>query len=341
MDSHTLEDTISKIRFITTKPTGEECGELCDSAEADMDIGNTNDFEVTIAVSDYDTERMGYRCRIFAPGTEYGGIIGDIESISGTRKVALRGRTWRGMLQYKVVEPPAGQDHLVLSGELNTAIRTLIGDRFGDLMVIPEVDTGITIKSWQVDRYVTLYDALQKLVSNYGCRLQIQYAQPEGLEYGYVTVRAVPIVDYSEQLEYSQEEGIYVTVRDCRNGVNHLVCVGEGEKQDRVVLHLYVQKDGTIGKTQYYKGLEEIEAVYDYSGADKEKLEEDGRKKLKELQNYKKCTMTVDDIDLELGDIVSGYDAITDTQVIKPVVQKILKMQNGNITIDYSVKGDE
>lgn len=248
MDSHTLEDTISKIRFITTKPTGEECGELCDSAEADMDIGNTNDFEVTIAVSDYDTERMGYRCRIFAPGTEYGGIIGDIESISGTRKVALRGRTWRGMLQYKVVEPPAGQDHLVLSGELNTAIRTLIGDRFGDLMVIPEVDTGITIKSWQVDRYVTLYDALQKLVSNYGCRLQIQYAQPEGLEYGYVTVQAVPIVDYSEQLEYSQEEGIYVTVRDCRNGVNHLVCVGEGEKQDRVVLHLYVQKNGTIGK---------------------------------------------------------------------------------------------
>lgn len=73
-------------------------------------------------------------------------------------------------------------------------------------MVIPEVDTGITIKSWQVDRYVTLYDAMQKLVSNYGCRLQIQYVQPEGLEYGYVTVQAVPIVDYSEQLEYSQKK---------------------------------------------------------------------------------------------------------------------------------------
>ena len=341
MDSHTLEDTISKIRFITTKPTGEECGELCDSAEADMDIGNTNDFEVTIAVSDYDTERMGYRCRIFAPGTEYGGIIGDIESISGTRKVALRGRTWRGMLQYKVVEPPAGQDHLVLSGELNTAIRTLIGDRFGDLMVIPEVDTGITIKSWQVDRYVTLYDALQKLVSNYGCRLQIQYAQPEGLEYGYVTVQAVPIVDYSEQLEYSQEEGIYVTVRDCRNGVNHLVCVGEGGKQDRVVLHLYVQKNGTIGKKQYYTGLNEISAVYNYSSAEADKLEEDGTKRLKELQNYKKCEMTIDNADLEIGDIVAGYDAVTNTQVIKPVIQKILKMQNGNITIDYSVKGED
>ena len=343
MDNSTLEDTptISKIRFTTTKPTGEECGELCDSAEADMDIGNTNDFEVTIAVSDYDTERVGYGCRIFAPGTEYGGIIGDIESISGTRKVALRGRSWRGMLEYKVVEPPARQDHLVLSGELNTAIRTLIGDRFGDLMVIPEVDTGITIKSWQVDRYVTLYDALQKLVSNYGCRLQIQYVQPEGLEYGYVTVQAVPIVDYSEQLEYSQEEGIYVTVRDCRNGVNHLVCVGEGEKQDRVVLHLYVQKNGTIGKKQYYTGLNEISAVYNYSSAEADKLEEDGTKRLKELQNYKKCEMTIDNADLEIGDIVAGYDAVTNTQVIKPVIQKILKIQDGKITIDYSVKGED
>lgn len=343
MDNSTLEDTatISKIHFITTKPTGEECGELCDSAETDMDIGNTNDFEVTIAVSDYDTERVGYGCRIFAPGTEYGGIIGDIESISGTRKVALRGRTWRGMLEYKVVEPPAGQDHLTLSGELNTAIRTLIGDRFGDLMVIPEVDTGITIKSWQVDRYVTLHDALQKLVSNYGCRLQIQYVQPEGLEYGYVTVQAVPIVDYSEQLEYSQEEGIYVTVRDCRNGVNHLVCVGEGEKQDRVVLHLYVQKNGTIGKKQYYTGLNEISAVYNYSSAEADKLEEDGTKRLKELQNYKKCETTIDNADLEIGDIVAGYDAVTNTQVIKPVIQKILKIQDGKITIDYSVKGED
>ena len=343
MDNSTLEDTptISKIHFITAKPTGEECGELCDSAEADMDIGNTNDFEVTIAVSDYDTERMGYRCRIFAPGTEYGGIVGDIESISGTRKVALRGRTWRGMLEYKVVEPPAGQDHLTLSGELNTVIRRLIGDRFGGLFVVSEADTGITVNNWRVDRYVTLYDAMQKLVDNYGCRLQICYVQPEGLEYGYVAVQAVPIVDYSERLEYSQEEGIYVTVRDCRNGVNHLVCVGEGEKQDRVVLHLYVQKNGTIGKKQYYTGLNEISAVYNYSSAEADKLEEDGTKRLKELQNYKKCKMTIDNADLEIGDIVAGYDAVTNTQVIKPVIQKILKIQDGKTTIDYSVKGED
>lgn len=332
---------IFPLRFITAKPTGEEQGELTDSADVDLDVGNTNDFEINIPVSEYDTERMGYDCKIFIPGTEYGGIIGDLESNTSTEKVTLRGRTWRGMLEYKVVEPPAGQDHLVLSGELNTLIRTLIGDRFGGLFSVPDIDTGITVKNWQVDRYATLYDALQKLVSNYDRRLQIQYVQPEGLEYGYVTVQAVPIRDYSGQLEYSQEEGVHVTVRDCRNGVNHLVCVGQGENQDRIVLHLYAQKNGSIGKTQYYTGLDEISAVYDYSSAEADKLEEDGIKRLKELQNYKKCEMTIDDADLEIGDIVAGYDTVTNTQVIKPIIQKILKMQEGNITIDYSVKGDK
>lgn len=332
---------IFPLRFIMAKPTGEEQGELTDSADVDLDVGDTNDFEINIPVSEYDTERMGYDCKIFIPGTEYGGIIGDLESNTSTEKVTLRGRTWRGMLEYKVVEPPAGQDHLILSGELNDMIRTLIGDRFSGLFSVPDVDTGIAVKSWQVDRYVTLYNALQKLVSNYDRRLQIQYVQPEGLEYGYVTVQAVPIKDYSEQLEYSQEEGIHVTVRDRRNGVNHLVCVGQGENQDRIVLHLYVQRDGSIGKTQYYTGLDEISAVYDYSSAEADKLEEDGIKRLKELQNYKKSEMTIDDADLEIGDIVAGYDAVTNTQVIKPIIQKILKMQDGNITIDYSVKGDE
>lgn len=87
--------------------------------------------------------------------------------------------------------------------------------------------------------------------------------------------------------------------------------------------------------------MDEISAVYDYSSAEADKLEEDGIKRLKELQNYKKCEMTIDDADLEIGDIVAGYDVVTNTQVIKPVAQKILKMQDGKITIDYSVKGDE
>lgn len=327
--------------FLMAMPFGEEQGNLPDTAEVDLDTGDTNDFEVTVAASEWNPGTLGYGCRLYIPNTEYGGIIQDIESVAATGNIILRGDTWRGMLAYRIVEPPTGQDHLVLSGELNDVIRELIGDRFGGLFYVPEIDTGITVSNWQVDRYVALYDALMKLVDAYGYRLKISYIQPEGLEYGYVSVQAVPIVDYSDQQEYSMEGNIHVDIRDCRNGVNHLVCAGEGENQQRAVVHLYVQEDGSIGETQYYSGLDEKADVYIFTSADKDQLKEDGTKRLKDLMNYKKCEMTVEDIDLELGDIVSGYDEITDTQVKKPIVRKILKVQDGNITIDYKVEGED
>lgn len=336
-----MEESVNQLRFLASKPSGEEQGKLSDSADVDLDTGDSNDFEVTVAASEWNPETLGYGCRLYIPNTEYGGIIQDIESVTATGNVILRGDTWRGMLAYRIIEPPTGQNHLALSGELNDVIRELIGDRFGSLFYVPEIDTGITVSNWQVDRYVTLYAALIKLVDAFGYRLNISYIQPEGLEYGYASIQAVPIVDCSEQQEYSKEGNMHVDIRDCRNGVNHLVCAGEGENQQRAVVHLYVQQDGSIGETQYYFGQDEKAQVYIYTSADVTQLKEDGTKRLKDLMNYKKCEMTVEDIDLELGDIVSGYDEITDTQVRKPVVRKILKVQDGNTTIDYKVEGED
>lgn len=81
--------------------------------------------------------------------------------------------------------------------------------------------------------------------------------------------------------------------------------------------------------------------MYEYSSADLEKLEEYGTKKLKDLQNYKSIDVTVDDVDLEIGDVVGGYEEITGTRLQKPVTRKIINMKKGKITIDYEVKGDD
>lgn len=103
---------------------------------------------------------------------------------------------------------------------------------------------------------------------------------------------------------------------------------------------LVYQKDGSIGKTQYYKGLEERTDVYDYSSADVAELEEGGEKRLKELADYKEFDMNIEKANLELGDIVSGRDHITGLYVVKPVIQKILKISTGKERIDYKLKGD-
>ena len=57
--------------------------------------------------------------------------------------------------------------------------------------------------------------------------------------------------------------------------------------------------------------------------------------------NYKEFGMKVSDVDLSIGDIVSGRDFVTGILVQKPVVQKILKIQKGKINVEYILKGDD
>lgn len=67
------------------------------------------------------------------------------------------------------------------------------------------------------------------MLSAQGYRLQISYIEPENLDYGYVSIRAVQVKDYSETLEYSQDGEVQFTVKDYRGGVNHLICAGKGQ----------------------------------------------------------------------------------------------------------------
>ena len=329
---------MSELKFIAATPFGEEIDYMSEVCEIDVDLGDTNDFQFQLPVSEWTKRKYWYENRIFIPDTEYGGIIDDIQSDG--YELTFGGLTWRGLLTKKIVEPPTGKDHLVLNGELNSILRELIKDRFDGLFFVPEISTDVAVKDWQVDRYVTLYDAITKLLTAYKHRLQISYIEPDGLDYGYVSLQAVPITDFSEELEYSQEsEQISLTIEDYRGGINHLVCAGEGQNEERVVLHLYVQEDGSIGKTQFYKGLAERAAVYDFSSADLAQLEKDGTSRLKELQNYKKCNLAVDDGDYEIGDIIAGYDTVTETYVQKPIIGKILNIQGNTVKIEYRVKG--
>lgn len=328
-------------KFIAAKPSGEEVDYIEPGGSMDMDLGDTNDFEIRLPQGIWTKEKYWYENRIFIPGTEYGGIINDLEVITSSGEIVLRGKTWRGMLQEKIVEPPSGQDHLVVSGDLNTILTTLVGKRFDGLIVVSQSLSGVAVTNWQVDRYVTLYDAIIKLLNSYGHRLQIRYIEPEDLTYGHVELQAVPIKDYSDELEYSREGKVSFDIRDYRGGINHLVCVGEGQNEERLVLHLYVQSDGSIGKKQSYFGLREKAALYNYASADQQRLEEGGIKRLKELQNYKSIKVDADDMDLEIGDIVGGFEEITGTRLQKPVTRKIIKVKEGITTIEYKVKGDD
>lgn len=332
-----------ELTFTVSDPKGWELDFVRDVDSIDLDLGDTNDFELQIDASVWSPERYNWRNRIYIPGTEYGGLLEEQQTSTKDNRITWRGYTWRGLLRQKIIYPPDGQTHLTVSGDANTIIQNVLGSRFGSLFCAETKASGIEIKWFRFDRYCNILAGLEKMLSAYNARLQIYYRRGDpGEDGGQVVVGAVPVTDWSDELEYSQDGKMHFTTKDSRMGINHLVCAGEGEGIDRKILHLYVQKDGSIGQTQYYKGLDEREALYSYTSAeDDAKIMEDGMERLKKLMNYKQMDATISDVDVEIGDIVGGRDRITGMTLQKPVVNKVLKITNGIPSVEYKLKGED
>ena len=327
---------------ILTDPDGVELREM-PANKIDIDVDSTMDFEVVISAAKFrqDIEDKG---RIFVPGTEYGGLINGIKSNTAEKTVTVKGRSWRGFLEKKIIRPPSGSDYRVISGELNTVIRTLLTEaELTPLFRGSTEDTEVSVTSYQFNRYTTLRKGLKKLLASVDYRLKLTYVQQEGGAAGYVQVEAVPMVDYSETIEVSQDSQIDFVIEQDKYQTNHLICLGSGELSQRMVVDLYVQEDGSIGTTQYHTGLDDIQEIYDYSSVEsQDDLIKQGTQRLSEIMDGQKMQMDVAKIgiDVGIGDTVGGRDYITGTQVSKPVMNKIYTEENGTVKIDYVVEGD-
>lgn len=338
------EDQLFPLKYTVANRQGEELGYVKDANLIDLDLGDTNDFALELSADAWSEEMYNWGYRLFIPGTEFGGLLEQRETSTAANTVTWKGYTWRGLLSQKIIEPPVGQSHLTVSGEANRIIAQVLGNRFGSLFTADDTNSGIQITSYKFDRYCTLLDGLEKMLFQAGARLKICYDQGDpAVLNACVRLCAVPVTDWSGQLEYSQDGGkIKFSTIDYRRGVNHLICAGSGEEEARTVLHLYVQKDGTIGDKPYYTGLDERAALYSYTSAeDADELREDGIKRLTELMNYTGMDATLDDIDVDIGDIVGGRDRLTGMYLAQPVTGKILRTQDGTTTIEYKLKGEE
>ena len=313
--------------------------------DADIDFAagsDENDYEIKIRRDRWD-ERYTYGNIFYIKNTEFGGIIGRKKINTAEDTISLYGRTWRGMLGKKIICPPAGQDYRKASGELNTVLNTLVTEQFNDYFVVSQNDTGVSVTNYQFDRFCTLLSGIAKMLKSVGHKLHIEYMQQERGQPGYVELSAVPIVDYSEQIELSQDSRLNFVFDETKNGVNHLICLGKGELQDRQVVDLYVGQNGIIGTTQYYTGIQEVAETYEDTSSDSDELEEKGREKLRELMNCTSFSMDVESLDMEvgIGDIIGGRDYVTGMYVAKPIAKKIYKVEGGKTSLEYEIEGDD
>lgn len=296
----------------------------------DMDIGVDNDFEIVVGKFNH---KLRHDYMFYIEDTEYGGIIDTIKSDTRASRIYYSGRTWRGILDSKIVSPLAGDNYYMVSGDANV----IIGDMLeyvglNHLFKADESLSGINISSYSFNRYVSLLSGLNAMLRTKNARLKIRYID------GYVEVSAEEIEDKSDLIEFSSDTKIQFIAEDKKNQVNHLICLGQGELADRQVIHLYVDKDGNIGDTQYYTGIDEVVAVYDYSSAESlEELEKGGIERLREIMNSQSIDANVENIELELGDIISGKEDVTGISIDRPITQKIVRIKNNIVKIEYKV----
>lgn len=274
---------------------------------------------------------------VYVEGTEYGGMVTKYDTNTDPAIEALmyKGMTWHGMINAKVIRADPGTDHLVVTGEANSIIASILHRLdLDELFVASTKSSGIQITNYQFDRHAYGYDGLRKMLDSVGAKLKLEY------DGAHVVVWAEEIVDHSLS-EAMDPSKIALQMSKDYLPVNHLVCLGTGEMEERIEIDLYADKSGNISRTQSLFGIMENAKKYDYSSAGYDELLEEGTKTLEE---YQLCDTTDtnlnDDTDYDIGDIVGSFDPDTGALLKTAIHTKIVTIDShGEISVEYKNAG--
>lgn len=245
--------------------------------ELDEAFGKSeNNFSLKISLSEHCMEPG---CVIYAENTEYGGIIDTLNPNTKDSTLTYKGRTWHGILNSKVLEPDAGEDYLILSGEANSVLKEIITRlKLNDVFSVSEEDSGIEIIHYQCSRYPCAYDEIRKMLYEFMGKLTINCRMQS------VLLSVSPLYDYSADEEWDASQ-LDFAIEKNYHPVNHLICLGSGDLKDRYVIHLFTDENGGIQPYSFYdnpyqdadyildkrnqilKEQEEVVEVYDYGNA--------------------------------------------------------------------------
>ena len=309
---------------------------------ADTNLGNVREIEdftldvafgadenaLTLTVEDKSAPAAGQL--VYIDATEYGGVIDQVKRVSGrgaTGTVECKGRTWHGILAGRRLSPDSGSGYLTVNGKVGDLLTSLIA-RMGLESLFKAASDDSTV-SYTFERFCDGYSGLMALAKANGRKLAMRRMD------GYIELSMPPVVDYANKVDSDLLDFTITSVHRC---VNHLLCAGTGQLENRAIVHFYADENGNVSHKQTLFGIDEICALYDYSNASISELETEGKKKLLEYQT--RGTVEVDaheDMDVDVGDIISARDNSTGTTVTATVSKKVVKVERGIATYSYEV----
>lgn len=316
-----------------------EIGEI--ALDIDAEFGSseeaTNDFEFVFSMQ---AERGIYPNAFYIPGTEIGGLIDFAKTKSSSDNLVYRGYTWRGLMSKAIIMPPQGADYMTVSGEANSIMASMLSGVLGDVFTVSSEDSGLTITSYQFPLYINMLDGLEGMLEAYGYRLKITAQKVASAQPIQILVEAVAATIVSGV--YNEDNGVPMIYQMDNMGINHLICGGAGELQARQIIDLYLDNMGNISRTQFYFGIEERTAFFDYPNAESEDdLIDSAIEEFKTLATFKSMAIKApENQELEIGDIVRGVFP-DGSSLQSPVVRKIYKIEHGLLTTECKIKGEE
>ncbi len=311
--------------IVIADKSGKALRELVDY-ELEVAFGNDENTITLTTDADVMAPQDGY---VYIDGTEYGGTIDQVKSGTSTNTLSGTGRSWHGILAGKRIVPESGQAHVVASGQVSTVLQRIITLLdLDDTFEAPATESdAVTISGYQFERFVDAYTGLKAMCLAYSLKLTMRCIS------GKVLLGAKAVVDYGSKVDSDLLDFDLTVISRC---TNHLICGGTGENENRAVVHFYADSEGNVSHTQSLFGIDEIEGFYDYSNANEDQLEENGKKKLEEMQTTGEVEVSVhEDLDINVGDIVTGRDNKTGMVVSAPITKKIVKVSKGVAAFSY------
>ena len=305
-----------------------------------FDCNKEKQFSVQIARSNYINE-MSYGSFVYVLAEEYGGIITNVITSTALDYVECKGATCRGMLNTKIIQPNEGTDYYIVNGDVYDVMREIIADQYDDLIRVKSGNLGVSVLNYRFDRYCTFLKGITKMLESEGYKLIIKVIR-NNEEAPFFELSASEIVDYSGDIDFTNDNEIHFTMEDDRGGYNHIIGLGKGELRDRQVVHKYIDADGKISDQQYYFGINEVVYLYDFSSGETETFERDVENKLLELMS--KPTMSMDVLKYnpvsKIGDIVGGVDYLTGLKNARKIDNIVYSVEDGVESVDYELEGE-
>ena len=290
-------------------------------ASGDFSVGVENTWSLDVPLPTPVSEG----CLVYVDGTEFCGVVDDYETVTGSGVATISGRTVQGVLATNVICPPEGSDRFSVSGDANECIAAVLENvGLGLPFQAAAGESGVRVDC-ELDRFVDAYAGIASMLDASGAKLVVEVSGAR------VTLGAAP-----RRVEVGYDgETSRVRVRRSR-AVNHLVCLGSGELQEREVIHLYADEHGNVGTTQRIFGMAHMAAVYDYNNADAAELRSEGEKKLSEMQSADAAS--IDDAVAgawDVGDVVGARFGDDGAVVSETVKEKIARVSGRSVVVEY------